>query len=86
MCREIGNFGGNRAMPAETKIKDYPVVDCTLIGKRVREARKSSHMTQEELAENSAITNPNNAPTMALRAIIPIPLDMLPPIGMTNSI
>lgn len=30
-------------MPAETKIKDYPVVDCTLIGKRVREARKSSH-------------------------------------------
>ena len=38
-------------MPAETKIKDYPVVDCTLIGKRVREARKSSHMTQEELAE-----------------------------------
>lgn len=56
MCREIGNFGGNRAMPAETKVKDYPVVDCTLIGKRVREARKSSHMTQEELAERCSCT------------------------------
>lgn len=43
-------------MPAETKIKDYPVVDCTLIGKRVREARKSSHMTQEELAEKCSCT------------------------------
>ena len=43
-------------MPAETKVKDYPVVDCTLIGKRVREARKSSHMTQEELAEKCSCT------------------------------
>lgn len=43
-------------MPAEAKIKNYPVVDCTLIGKRVREARKSSHMTQEELAERCSCT------------------------------
>ena len=40
-------------MPAEAKVKNYPAIDCTLIGKRVREARKSSHMTQEDLAENA---------------------------------
>lgn len=33
------------------KIKDSHVIDCALIGKRIKEARKGSHMTQEELAE-----------------------------------
>ncbi len=43
-------------MPAEAKVKNYPAIDCTLIGKRVREARKSSHMTQEDLAEKYSCT------------------------------
>lgn len=43
-------------MPAEAKVKNYPAIDCTLIGKRVREARKSSHMTQEDLAEKCSCT------------------------------
>lgn len=43
-------------MLAEAKIKDYPAIDCTLIGKRVREARKGSHMTQEDLAEKCSCT------------------------------
>ncbi len=43
-------------MPAEAKVKDYPAIDCTLIGKRVREARKNSHMTQEDLAEKCSCT------------------------------
>lgn len=44
-------------MLAEEKIKDSHVIDCALIGKRVKEARKSSHMTQEELADECSCTS-----------------------------
>lgn len=39
------------------KIKDSHVIDCALIGKRVKEARKGSHMTQEELADECSCTS-----------------------------
>ncbi len=56
MYKKIEDFGGDGAIPAEAKVKNYPAIDCTLIGKRVREARKSSHMTQEDLAEKCSCT------------------------------